>query len=112
MTYRFLHVIKNVVAFDRATIGGVVDRLVAKGFVARRINPKDRRARILDLTNDGKQVLAQMHPVVQKSQEALLPSMPANEKKEFIRLAAKITSAGNKLSRAPLYLPEGTPPAN
>ena len=35
------------IAYDRVTIGGVVDRLVQKGLIDRRTNERDRRARVL-----------------------------------------------------------------
>ncbi len=41
------------ISFDRATIGGVVDRLEAKGLVQRAVSPDDRRARLLRATPAG-----------------------------------------------------------
>ena len=41
------------IGFDRATIGGVVDRLESKGLVQRSVSEQDRRARQLQLTPDG-----------------------------------------------------------
>ena len=98
----------GLIAFDRATIGGVVDRLVSKGFVERLTNPKDRRAKVLTLTKSGQATLAQLLPIVRKSQDDLLPSLTDAEKAEFLRLAAKIADAGNALSRAPLQFPKPT----
>jgi len=92
----------GAIAFDRATIGGVVDRLVSKGYVERTTNPKDRRARVLLLTAAGETTLAQLKPVVQKCQSSILPSLSAKEQEEFIRLAAKVAAAENANSRAPL----------
>ncbi|MEQ6204538.1 MarR family transcriptional regulator [Sulfitobacter sp. HNIBRBA2951] len=94
----------GAIAFDRATIGGVVDRLVSKGFVARTTNPDDRRARVLSLTTDGAHVLEQLRPVVAQCQAAIFPSLTEQEQKEFIRLAAKIAKAENDKSRAPLHV--------
>ena len=37
----------GLIAYDRVTIGGVVDRLVQKGYVDRQVSPRDRRAREL-----------------------------------------------------------------
>jgi DNA-binding MarR family transcriptional regulator len=95
----------GAIAFDRATIGGVVDRLVSKGFVERITNPADRRARVLTLTREGQEMLIRLRPVVDESQENILPSLTSQERAEFIRLAAKVAEAGNQLSRAPLNLP-------
>lgn len=93
----------GAIAFDRATIGGVVDRLVSKGFVERSTNPEDRRARVLKLTSEGMHMLEQLRPVVQSSQDAILPSLTKEERREFIRLASKIALAENDQSRAPLH---------
>ena len=42
--------IAELIAYDRATIGGVIDRLEQKGWVHRVVSAKDRRARELSLT--------------------------------------------------------------
>ena len=83
----------GLIAYDRPTIGGVVDRLVSKGFVLREINPKDRRAKLLTLSADGEGVLARLQPAVEDAQEDILPGLSADEKVEFIRLAAKIAGS-------------------
>ncbi|MEM9011108.1 MAG: MarR family transcriptional regulator [Pseudomonadota bacterium] len=95
----------GMIAHDRPTIGGVVDRLAAKGLVERRTNPKDRRARRLSLTPAGQGLLARLAPVVAEIQTAILPGLSEQERQEFVRLAAKVAEAGNDLSRAPLALP-------
>ena len=42
------------IGFDRATIGGVIDRLERKGLVQRVVSEQDRRARQLHLTRRGR----------------------------------------------------------
>ena len=39
------------IAYDRATIGGVIDRLEQKGYVRRSVSTPDRRAREVHLTD-------------------------------------------------------------
>ena len=56
---------------DRATMGGVLDRLVDRGLVARTVSERDRRARVLHLTESGAALLAQARPVAETVQEAL-----------------------------------------
>ncbi|MDH4053100.1 MAG: MarR family transcriptional regulator, partial [Rubrivivax sp.] len=46
------------ISFDRATIGGVIDRLEHKGLVQRVVSAQDRRARRLHLTPAGDHLLA------------------------------------------------------
>lgn len=41
------------IAYDRATIGGVIDRLELKGLVNRIVSPRDKRAREVRLTKAG-----------------------------------------------------------
>lgn len=43
---------------DRTTMVDLIDRLEASGFVERRADPDDRRARLIHLTTRGRQALA------------------------------------------------------
>ncbi|WP_158964907.1 MarR family winged helix-turn-helix transcriptional regulator [Chachezhania sediminis] len=92
----------GLIAYDRATIGGVVDRLEAKGLLTREIREGDRRAREVALTDRGREVLAGIVPVVRALQSQILCGLTEEEQAEFLRLAAKAAAAGNKFSRAPL----------
>ncbi len=96
----------GLIAYDRATIGGVVDRLEAKGLVAREISPRDRRARIVSLTSAGRDLLATATPLVTEAQADMLPGLSSDEGATFLDLAYRAAAAGNHLSRAPLVLPE------
>jgi DNA-binding MarR family transcriptional regulator len=82
----------SAIAIDRATIGGIVDRLVAKGLVQRQTNSQDRRARVLSLTDEGHRILTRLHPVVQNVQDIILQNLTAEETRGFMRLAAKISA--------------------
>ena len=102
----------GLIAYDRPTIGGVVDRLVSKGLVKRETSTIDRRSKSLTLTKDGEALLERLWPIVKQSQEEILPGLTKAEREEFIRLAAKAAEAGNARSRAPLLLIEtGNSPA-
>lgn len=92
----------GAIAYDRATIGGVIDRLQHKGLVERAVSREDRRARTLSLTQDGKCLLKAATPIVRDLQADILAGLTAQEKDQFLALARKATEAGNALSRAPL----------
>jgi DNA-binding MarR family transcriptional regulator len=96
--------VANHIAYDRVTIGGVVDRLVQKELVRRETNPKDRRARNLFLTEKGAETLAEIRPVVRESQTILLEGLTDGERQELVRLLRKASDAVNDRSRAPLRL--------
>lgn len=79
----------SAISFDRATIGGVIDRLERKGLVQRTVSPDDRRARLLRLTPEGDRQLDALRPVVTALQDAILAPLSADERDAFKRLTRK-----------------------
>ncbi|MEO0829606.1 MAG: MarR family transcriptional regulator, partial [Pseudomonadota bacterium] len=78
-------------AMDSATIKGVVERLIAKGLVAVRPDPDDRRVRLLALTAAGRaKFLEAREGAIEARRETLAPLDP-DEAAEFERLLAKLT---------------------
>lgn len=92
----------SLIAHDRVTIGGVVDRLVHKRLVDRAVSARDRRARELHLAEEGEVLLGRLLPVVRALQDDILPGLTAAERDMLLSLLKKTTQAGNTLSRAPL----------
>ena len=92
----------GLIAQDRTTMGGVVERLVEKGFVARAVSRKDRRARELRVTDKGRRMLEKIAPAVAETQRILLSGLNDKEAAQFLKLFAKATAELNDLSRAPL----------
>ncbi len=92
----------GLIAFDRTTITGVIDRLVQKGLAERRASSRDRRARELEITDEGKRTLRKITPAVDSAQRIMLRGLSAKEGEELMRLLHKAIAAGNELSRAPL----------
>ena len=92
----------GLIAYDRTTITGVVDRLVQKNLIARRASKRDRRARELDITDEGKRTLQAITPAVEEAQRSLLRGLNEKEAEQLMRLLRKAIAAGNELSRAPL----------
>ncbi len=77
------------ISFDRATIGGVVDRLEAKGLVRRAVSAADRRARLLQATPAGLAQLAAVRPTVEALQAQILAPLTDAERVTFAALARK-----------------------
>jgi len=92
----------GLIAYDRTTITGVVDRLAQKGLVARNESSRDRRARELKITDAGRRTLRGITPAVEAAQRTLLRGLSAKDAKELVRLLQRAIAAGNELSRAPL----------
>ena len=90
----------GLIAYDRTTITGVVDRLVQKGLVVRQAS-RDRRAHALQITAEGQRTLDGIEPAVDAAQRTMLGGLSSNEAATFMRLLRKAIAAGNELSRAP-----------
>ena len=82
------------IGFDRATIGGVIDRLERKGLVQRVVSTQDRRARQLSLTPDGGQLLLASRPVVEALQADILAPLTSEDRTTFLALAHKALGLG------------------
>jgi DNA-binding MarR family transcriptional regulator len=92
----------GLIAYDRTTITGVVDRLVQKGLLLRHASSRDRRARELQITEAGKRTLRGITPAVEAAQRTMLRGLTEKEGTDLMRLLRKAIAAGNELSRAPL----------
>ncbi|HEX4410702.1 MAG TPA: MarR family transcriptional regulator [Xanthobacteraceae bacterium] len=92
----------GLIAFDRTTIAGVVERLEQKGLLARQESLRDRRARELTITSGGRKVFRGITPAVEAAQETMLRGLTEKEAKDLVHLLQKAIAAGNDLSRAPL----------
>ena len=79
-----------LIGYDRATIGGVIDRLEQKGWVARSGSPDDRRLNLLAITPDGQAVLARAAPAVLAVQDKLLEPLDPQERQAFERMCLKL----------------------
>ncbi len=91
----------RTIGFDTSTIGGVIDRLEARGLMQRGASPDDRRVRLLSLSDAGRALLAEVFPAMMRAQERMLEPLPKRERSEFMRMLRKLVTANNDVSRAP-----------
>jgi MarR family transcriptional regulator, lower aerobic nicotinate degradation pathway regulator len=91
----------STVGFDTSTIGGVIDRLEARGLLTRNASPNDRRVRLLTLTDAGRALLEAAIPAMLRAQQRMLEPLPKKERAEFMRMLRVLVAANNDLSRAP-----------
>ncbi|NVK18894.1 MAG: MarR family transcriptional regulator [Methylocystaceae bacterium] len=81
--------IASIIGYDRATIGGVIDRLEQKGFIIRNVSKKDRRAREVSLSREGKDIYAETAPIVKALQNDIFGSLNEGEQKKLTALLQK-----------------------
>jgi DNA-binding MarR family transcriptional regulator len=94
--------LSGLIAYDRATIGGVVDRLKRKGFLTRKVSKKDRRARELYITKAGLDTLRRIVPAVEAAQKSLAGGLSNAETAQLMRLLRKAIDAAEGSNRTPL----------
>lgn len=82
--------VAELIAYDRATIGGVIDRLEQKGWIRRVVSERDRRARELSLTPEGRRIFDRLRPVVRRLQDEILQPLGAADRARFLKLARQV----------------------
>jgi DNA-binding MarR family transcriptional regulator len=78
---------------DRATMGGILDRLVDRGLVARAVSDRDRRARVLKLTESGAALLDRARPVADHVQQGLTEGFSPQERANLTELLRRIADS-------------------
>jgi len=82
--------VADMIACDRATTGGVIDRLQQRGYVERTVCERDRRAREVRPTEKGVDTFEEILPIVNKLQKEILTGLNESEQIKFMYLAGKI----------------------
>jgi len=91
-----------VIAFDRSTLGNVIERLEAKKLVERKPSPQDKRVKLLYLTRAGATVLRDIMPSVDRAQARMLQPLKAADRKALKALLLRLVDLNNEASRVPL----------
>src|SRR3954471_15536348 len=91
-----------VIAFDRSTLGSVIERLQAKDFVERRPAPEDKRIKLLYLTKSGAAILRDIIPAVERAQARMLEPLKPADRKALMGLLAQLVDLNNEAPRVPL----------
>jgi DNA-binding MarR family transcriptional regulator len=81
---------------DRSTLSEVVQRMLAKGLVARKKSTTDRRAYTVRLTRQGRQRLASVRPAADRVDEEVLGSINPRQREELLRGLTALVGACEK----------------
>jgi DNA-binding MarR family transcriptional regulator len=66
--------------YERATVTGIIDRLVRDGFVNRETNPSDRRSQMITLTQKAKDMIKTMDSYFEEVRDKSLRGFDDSEK--------------------------------
>lgn len=91
-----------VIAFDRSTLGSVIERLETKRYVERKPAPDDKRVKLLYLTRSGAALLRSIMPAVDRAQARMLEPLKPADRKVLLMLLSQLVDLNNEASRVPL----------
>ncbi|OKO88764.1 transcriptional regulator [Bradyrhizobium sp. NAS80.1] len=91
-----------VIAFDRSTLGSVIERLQVKDYIERKPAPEDKRIKLLYLTKSGAAILREIIPVVERAQARMLEPLKPADRKVLMGLLVQLVDLNNEASRVPL----------
>ena len=91
-----------VIAFDRSTLGSVIERLEAKSYIERKPAPEDKRVKLLYLTRPGATLLRDIGPAVDRAQARMLQPLKPTDRKTLMTLLTQLVDLNNEASRVPL----------
>lgn len=81
-----------LVAFDRATVGAVLERLESKGLIEREYRFHDKRTKRLHATPEGHALLLSADAAVHRSQDRFLDVLDPDERATFLDLLGTVIS--------------------
>jgi DNA-binding MarR family transcriptional regulator len=91
-----------VIAFDRSTLGNVIERLEAKKLIERKSSGGDKRVKLLYLTKAGATLLRDIKPSVDRAQARMLQPLKAADRRILLALLTQLVDLNNESSRVPL----------
>jgi DNA-binding MarR family transcriptional regulator len=91
-----------VIAFDRSTLGSVIERLEAKKLIERKPSGDDKRVKLLHLTKAGAAVLREIMPSVERAQARMLQPLKPADRELLLKLLTQLVDLNNESSRVPL----------
>jgi DNA-binding MarR family transcriptional regulator len=91
-----------VIAFDRSTLGNVIERLETKALIERKPSREDKRIKLLYLTRSGAALLREVVPSVDRAQARMLRPLKGADRKTLLALLTQLVDLNNEASRVPL----------
>ena len=91
-----------VIAFDRSTLGNVIERLETKAHVERKPSREDKRIKLLYLTRAGAALLRDIMPSVDRAQARMLQPLKPADRRTLMALMTQLVDLNNEASRVPL----------
>lgn len=90
-----------LIAFDRSTLGNVLERLETRKLMTRYSSPDDKRIKLLKLTAAGSSLVKRAETAVLRAQERILVRLQRNDRNKLMELLGQLVEMNNDVSRVP-----------
>jgi DNA-binding MarR family transcriptional regulator len=95
------------IGLERSSVAEVIPRLHARGLVNRKQAAHDKRLRLVRLSAQGRRLVAEMAPAVQRAHDRTIEHLSSVERDFFMLQMIRLVEANNERTVVPLRLPEG-----
>jgi DNA-binding MarR family transcriptional regulator len=99
----------EIVGLDKATTGGIIERLVQRGLVRRGVDPDDQRRYLLFLTEEGRAAMPEFAERGMAVHRALVALLPEGAEPEFIDLLVSVAHDPGHSPHVPALANPGYP---
>lgn len=96
------YTLSTAVGIDRTSGADVIKRLERRGLVIRRTSPDDKRAKLVNITDEGAALEKKMLPSVRRAQKRFMAPLSAEETDIFNQLIRRLIEVNDAASRAPI----------
>jgi MarR family transcriptional regulator, lower aerobic nicotinate degradation pathway regulator len=88
--------VSDLIYFDRATIGNVLERLEKKGLISRKPGTHDRRTKHLFLTPKGELIMRKIEAIVPRVGERILRTLASSDRTLLLKLLSRLVEADER----------------
>ncbi|WP_435256655.1 MarR family winged helix-turn-helix transcriptional regulator [Thioclava sp. FR2] len=85
-------------SLDKVQVSRAADRLIKKGLIQRQTSDKDRRLWLYTCTPEGRAMFNEVRNLVEARSEAVLKTMPLQDRRALLRGLAALQRATDKVS--------------
>jgi DNA-binding MarR family transcriptional regulator len=82
----------DAIGADKTRIIAILDELQDKGLIERVADPEDRRARLLEITKEGRRVKEATQAAIQRGEERWLGTLSDTDRAVFLRVLEQLSS--------------------
>ncbi len=85
--------LSELACLDKSTMVNTLDALERSGLAERRVRSDDRRARIVEVTDEGRRIVASTAGALDGLYDSVLEQLPEEDREPFLRSLAKLTQS-------------------